>query len=150
MSELLPQRNRKRLYGALTPFSRRELRRLLQELQGSTREQRRDMPGMKGKKVDAIVPGTIMLLELMRFLGVEHIAACKTGLREGLVAAYLRTYSEIVPSESSGSSSEGGFGHDRRMRQPDAVVRDGHVPVAMRPRCTMPHHAPQEGDSGSV
>jgi exopolyphosphatase/pppGpp-phosphohydrolase len=142
IAELLPRRDR--LTGALTAFSRRELRRLVQALEGSTRDERKRMPGMKKQRVDGVVPGAVLLLELMRFFGVEHMAASNTGLREGIVAAYLRTYSDIAPMDRGSSDSSAGEG-GQGQHVPAGPVHDGHVPVDMRPRCALPGPVECEG-----
>ena len=74
----------------LTSFTRGELEALLQQLQCTSREERLALPGIKRKRVDAIVPGAILLYELMNYFSIDELAASVTGLREGIVAAHLR------------------------------------------------------------
>lgn len=115
-----------RLEGPLTPFTRTELRQFIRSLEGSTREARVALPHMKRKRVDAIVPGSILLLEVMNLLEVDDIAASVTGLREGIVSAFLRP-SSLRPEAPafSGDCS----------RLPSALtfhengVQDGHLPL---------------------
>lgn len=88
--------------GALTPFTRSDLAEFLRAMEGSSRQDRLELNLMKTKRVDLVIPGAILLLEVMSLLGVEHMAASETGLREGIVDALLDA----------------------------APVRDGHVPLA--------------------
>lgn len=80
----------------LTSFTRSEVDALLQRLQGTSREDRLALPGIKRKRVDAIVPGAILLYELMNYFSIDELAASVTGLREGIVAAYLHPYSRTA------------------------------------------------------
>ena len=93
--------------GPLTPFSRAELAEFLRAMEGSTREGRLQLKLMKKKRVDLVIPGAILLLEVMTLLGIEHMAASETGLREGIAAAYLAP-----------------------VAMPGAQAQDGHVPLA--------------------
>ena len=117
-----------RLEGPLTPFTRAELRQFIRSLEGTTREQRASLPQMKRKRVDAVVPGAILLLEVMNLLEVDDIAASVTGLREGIVTAFLRpSQGAAQPPTLSGDCSA----------PPSTLdlygdgVRDGHLPLSV-------------------
>lgn len=54
-------------------------------LAGTTRVQRLAVSGMSEKRVDTVVPGAVLLLEVARLLGVTRLEVAQTGLREGLL-----------------------------------------------------------------
>jgi exopolyphosphatase/pppGpp-phosphohydrolase len=118
-----------RLKGPLTPFTRAELQQFIQSLEGSTREERIQLGLMKRKRVDAVVPGAILLLEMMNLLGVDDMAASVTGLREGIVAAFLRPVSQLHSHPAPLISGEVGSALSALETRPKTQPSDGHVPL---------------------
>lgn len=117
-----------RLEGPLTPFTRGELQQFIQSLEGTTRAERMRLGAMKKKRVDAVVPGAILLLEMMNLLGIDDMAASITGLREGVVSAYLRPFSPLHSRHAPLISGEAGAALSALKTVPTSQS-DGHVPL---------------------
>jgi exopolyphosphatase/pppGpp-phosphohydrolase len=115
-------------HSPLIPFTRADLVHFLQALEGSTRKQRLDLALMKRKRVDLIIPGAILLLEFMNLFQVELMCASETGLREGLVAAFLQPVTHLNAGQEPclGGVAEEAFCCPKSVED----VLDGHVPVA--------------------
>ncbi|MEN9935053.1 MAG: hypothetical protein RLZZ387_1632 [Chloroflexota bacterium] len=65
-------------------FTRARLEGLIDQLRGMSQRQREDLPGVSKDRSDLILPGSVILLELMRRGGFEEITVSGQGLREGL------------------------------------------------------------------
>jgi exopolyphosphatase / guanosine-5'-triphosphate,3'-diphosphate pyrophosphatase len=51
-------------------------------------DERQALPGMQPKRADVIVPGTIILREAMRALGVDQITVSTRGVRYGVALGW--------------------------------------------------------------
>jgi exopolyphosphatase/pppGpp-phosphohydrolase len=74
------------------------------------------MPGMREKRVDTIVPGAVLLLEIAKLFSIERLEVAQTGLREGLL---------------SGAAAALAAGRDLaewRQEELDSTACDGHLP----------------------
>jgi exopolyphosphatase/pppGpp-phosphohydrolase len=99
----------------MTPAHR--LADLLSRMEGSTRDERLALPGMRPKRVDTIVPGAVLLLEIMRLFGIERLEVSQTGLREGL-------FSEAAAAYAAGRDL-----CEWRSAMLDSAACDGHLPL---------------------
>lgn len=70
-------------------ISRSELKSLLSDLSGTTRDQRLKLPGMDAKRVDTLVPAATTLLAIGRMFGVERYEFCDMALREGIIIDHI-------------------------------------------------------------
>jgi exopolyphosphatase/guanosine-5'-triphosphate,3'-diphosphate pyrophosphatase len=66
-------------------MTRGELKTLLVELSGLTREQRLKLPGTDARRIDSILTGTVVLLAVMQAFGLSQIDHCHMALREGII-----------------------------------------------------------------
>jgi len=57
------------------------------------------IPGMDAKRLDIILPGALLLEEIMIFLGAKKLIRTKHALREGLLIEALESYKWIQPNE---------------------------------------------------
>lgn len=69
--------------------SRKSLKALVREMSVSSIEEIREIPGMEEKRSDIILPGSILLEELMDFFGCKTIYRTRYALREGLIQEEL-------------------------------------------------------------
>jgi len=58
-------------------------------------KERMDVPGMSPKRAEIIVPGAIILQEIMSLLGADSIIICERALREGLIVDWMLTHGLI-------------------------------------------------------
>jgi exopolyphosphatase / guanosine-5'-triphosphate,3'-diphosphate pyrophosphatase len=65
-------------------FARARLEALIEQLRGMTQRQREDLPGVSKDRADLILPGAVILAQLMRQGGFDEITVSGQGLREGL------------------------------------------------------------------
>lgn len=65
-------------------FSRAQLEVLVERLRGMTLRQREDLPGVSKDRADLILPGAVILRQLMNQGGFDEITVSGQGLREGL------------------------------------------------------------------
>ncbi|HWQ13949.1 MAG TPA: Ppx/GppA phosphatase family protein [Roseiflexaceae bacterium] len=65
-------------------FARERLEALVEQLRGLTQRQREDLPGVSKDRADLILPGAMILCQLMRQGGFDEITVSGQGLREGL------------------------------------------------------------------
>lgn len=70
-------------------MTRAELKAILSDLSGMTREQRLRLPGMVVKRVDSLVPAATTLLTIGRMFGVERYQYCDMALREGIIIDHI-------------------------------------------------------------
>jgi exopolyphosphatase/guanosine-5'-triphosphate,3'-diphosphate pyrophosphatase len=66
-------------------FTADELRELVDELTSRTTEERLELPGLDGKRVDIIVAGAILLAEIFRAFSIEEMTISDYALREGVL-----------------------------------------------------------------
>lgn len=69
----------------------RHLNTLVQELAPLSNEERAMVPGMNPKRADIIVPGTIILQEVMAFFRMSNAHFTKFALRDGLLATEIES-----------------------------------------------------------
>ncbi len=65
-------------------ISRNRLKKLIEEMKDLNSQQLRAFPGMDQNRIDIIVPGAILLEEIMRFLSVSKVHVTDFSLRDGL------------------------------------------------------------------
>jgi exopolyphosphatase / guanosine-5'-triphosphate,3'-diphosphate pyrophosphatase len=65
-------------------FRRARLAELIDQLRGMTQRQREELPGVSKDRADLILPGAVILAQLMNQGGFEEITVSGQGLREGL------------------------------------------------------------------
>ncbi len=70
-------------------MSREELKAILSDLSGMTREQRLRIPGMVAKRADTLVPAATTLLTIGRMFDVAHYQYCDMALREGIIIDHI-------------------------------------------------------------
>ena len=70
-------------------IARAEVMQLLGVLSRSTAEERLKLPGMPADRVDIIVPGAVVLAELIKRFGAPGIIVNASGIREGIVVDTL-------------------------------------------------------------
>ena len=78
----------------------------LSELLGEmTAAKRRSIPGIGGDRADVVLAGIVVLEELLRATGAEHVIVCGTGIREGIaleaVGAHLPATAELLAERSA-------------------------------------------------
>ncbi|RIK64183.1 MAG: hypothetical protein DCC65_14835 [Planctomycetota bacterium] len=69
--------------------SRAELKALLSDLSGTSREQRLKIPGMDAKRVDTLIPAATTLMTIGRMFEVQIFEFCDMALREGLIIDHI-------------------------------------------------------------
>ena len=62
---------------------------LLEKLISMTLEERRHIPFLERGREDLIVPGSVILLQVMKILGFDHFTVSESGLKEGLLLHLL-------------------------------------------------------------
>ena len=82
----------------------------LSELLGEmTAAKRRAIPGIGGDRADVVLAGIVVLEELLRATGAEHVLVCGTGIREGIaleaVGAHLPATAEVLAERSAAAAS---------------------------------------------
>ena len=76
-------------------FSLKDLEDIVKRLASLDVKKRADLPGMSGRRAEIIVPGSLILLETMKMLGIEEITICERALREGLIVDWMLTHGLI-------------------------------------------------------
>ncbi len=66
-------------------IARPEVMQLLAQMSHSSAAYRSRMPGMSADRVDIIVPGMMLLAEVMKVFGATHVLVNAKGFREGIV-----------------------------------------------------------------
>lgn len=69
--------------------TRAELKALLADLGGTTRDDRARLPGIDMQRLDTILPGTILLLTILRAFGLNEFEYCDMALREGIIIDHI-------------------------------------------------------------
>lgn len=70
-------------------LKRERVQEILSHLQSLTLEERKRLPGLEPGRADIIIPGTIILLEVLEGWGFPQITVSEGGLREGLLLDLL-------------------------------------------------------------
>lgn len=68
---------------------RSELKGLIADLSGLSREERSRVPGLDARRVEAIVPAGVVLHMLMRKLDLDEVEYCEMALREGVIIDHI-------------------------------------------------------------
>lgn len=76
-------------------FSRKDLKDIVKKLAGMTYEERNNTSGISEKRAEIIVPGAIILLEVMTMLNLDSITVCERSLREGIIVDWMLTHGLI-------------------------------------------------------
>ena len=66
------------------PLGLRELRALGSILEEMPAERRREVPGVSGHRADVVVAGVIVVEELLRATGLDHLTVSGNGIRQGI------------------------------------------------------------------
>ena len=66
-------------------ISAAEMSRVLDRLSGMSSAARAKVPGLAAYRADTVVPGGVVVTELVRILGAESLVANQKGLREGIL-----------------------------------------------------------------
>ncbi len=90
-----------RLHGL--ELTRREVRRLAQQLAGASIEERRKIPGVGSNRADTLHAAAIVIDEVMDLTGAKTLTVAGQGLREGLVWQELREDRLLVPDVRAAS-----------------------------------------------
>ncbi|HTK32768.1 MAG TPA: Ppx/GppA phosphatase family protein [Candidatus Saccharimonadaceae bacterium] len=72
-----------------TRLSAEALSRFLSRLQRMDQTERERLPGIDASRAEILLPGAIVLFELLSMLGLDAITVSDFGVREGLVTDYL-------------------------------------------------------------
>lgn len=73
----------------LHTLGRETVQVLLDGLAAMTLEERRQLPFLERGREDLIIPGSVILLQTMRILGIDRFTVSETGLKEGLLLHLL-------------------------------------------------------------
>ncbi|MBN1193648.1 MAG: Ppx/GppA family phosphatase [Coriobacteriia bacterium] len=79
-------------------MTRAEVSQLRKQLAQSTAKQRIAIKGMSEGRVDIILPGVVVLDEVMRALGAQSIVTNARGMREGIVIETVERETGVLPS----------------------------------------------------
>ena len=79
------------------------LEALTLRLQGMPRAERDSLPGIDAARAEILVPGAIVLEQVLRLADASAITLSDYGVREGLVTDYLRRHAREVSTISSAS-----------------------------------------------
>ena len=71
--------------------SREDLEKIVQKLAAMTCKERLEVGGIADKRAEIIVPGAIILLEVMTMLNLDSITICEQALREGIIVDWMLT-----------------------------------------------------------
>ncbi len=71
-------------------FTRAELKNLVERMLPMSRAQLLRLQGMERRRVDIILAGAILLLELLEFLEIEKVQTSNFALRDGILLSLLR------------------------------------------------------------
>jgi len=77
----------------------RELEQVIARLSGLERSAIAALPPVGKPRAESILPGAILLAELVRHAGVDRFLVCDRALREGLVREAMRTAASGEPAE---------------------------------------------------
>lgn len=75
-----------------------DLARLVRRLVRMPIEQRERLPGIDSQRAEILIPGALVLLEVLEQTGVDGITLSDFGVREGLVTDYLNRHAQEISS----------------------------------------------------
>ncbi|MEO8539624.1 MAG: Ppx/GppA phosphatase family protein [bacterium] len=93
----------RRLHGF--DISRRQLRRLANQLARASNEDRRKIPGVGNNRAETLHAAALVIDEVMEMIHAETLTVVGQGLREGLVWQELRDEGALLPDVRGGSIS---------------------------------------------
>lgn len=73
-------------------IERAEIKSLLAELSAMPRSERAKVPGIDSRRVDAVLPATVLLHAMMRAFNVSAVEHCAMALREGVIIDHIATH----------------------------------------------------------
>jgi exopolyphosphatase / guanosine-5'-triphosphate,3'-diphosphate pyrophosphatase len=76
----------------------RELERVSRRLARMTVEERERVPGVDAKRAEIILPGALVLEQVLDEVGADAITVSDFGVREGLVTDYITAHAEEITS----------------------------------------------------
>ena len=126
---------------------------LLGILSHSDTAERLSLPGLPAERVDVVLPGTLVLAEVMKLFGASSVLVNALGIREGIVIDTLASEGAIA-HKADRLRRSANFGARSPLRPP--ARRAGHAPgaLALRPacgatraRCRRSRPAPGSGDA---
>ena len=77
-------------------IERAEVMQLLGILSHSDTAERLKLPGMPAERVDVVLPGTLVLAEVMKFFGASSVLVNARGIREGIIIDTLTSEGAIA------------------------------------------------------
>ncbi len=77
-------------------IERAEVMRLLSILSHSDTAERLKLPGMPAERVDVVLPGTLVLAEVMKLFGASSVLVNARGIREGIIIDTLTSEGAIA------------------------------------------------------
>ena len=76
-------------------MSRKDLEKIVKKLAAMSYEERLKVPGISDKRAEIIIPGAVILLEVMTMLKLDSIMICEQALREGIIVDWMLTHGLI-------------------------------------------------------
>ncbi|MGF1541852.1 MAG: HD domain-containing protein [Pleurocapsa sp.] len=76
-------------------MSRKDLEKIVKKLAVMSYEERLKVPGISDKRAEIIIPGAVILLEIMTMLKLDSIMICEQALREGIIVDWMLTHGLI-------------------------------------------------------
>jgi exopolyphosphatase/guanosine-5'-triphosphate,3'-diphosphate pyrophosphatase len=76
-------------------ISRQDLQKIVKRLTTMTFKERSAVPGISDKRAEIIIPGAIILLEVMTMLNLDSLTVCERALREGMIVDWMLTHGLI-------------------------------------------------------
>jgi len=80
-------------------FDLKDLKSFTNEIKNYSAKKIREIPGMDEKRADIILPGALLLEEIMIFLGAKRLHRTKHALREGLLREALEVFRWVRADE---------------------------------------------------
>ncbi len=76
-------------------LNRQDLQKIVKRLATMTFKERSAVPGISDKRAEIIIPGAIILLEVMTMLNLDSLTVCERALREGMIVDWMLTHGLI-------------------------------------------------------
>jgi exopolyphosphatase / guanosine-5'-triphosphate,3'-diphosphate pyrophosphatase len=76
-------------------MSRKDLEKIVKKLAAMSYEERLKVAGISDKRAEIIIPGAVILLEVMTMLQLDAIVVCEQALREGIIVDWMLTHGLI-------------------------------------------------------
>lgn len=78
------------------PIARSDLSALISEMQDMNRDEIKRIPGLESKRVDLILPGSILLEEILIAMKGRHLVVTELALRDGILQRELKKYVRTI------------------------------------------------------